>query len=430
MLQTKISHRTALIGVIGLGYVGLPLAVLSGQHGYYVRGIDQDKGRAGSVLAGKSYITDIDDEEILSLVRQNKLQISTDYADLKSCDIIAVCVPTPLTPQYNPDYSYLESAVRGIAAALRRGQLIIVESTVAPGTTSGMILPLLEATGLRVGRDFYLSYSPERIDPGNKNYSLHNIQKLVSGLTSMCQSLASRFYEKLGITAVPVPTVVAAEMAKLLENTYRDINIAFINEMAQVCRRQGIDIWEVIAAASTKPFGFQSFYPGPGVGGHCIPVDSIYYTSWARANGTAAELAEHARRVNAGRPLYIKGIVAETLQAAGKTLFGSKILVLGVTYKKDIADMRESPALKLIDLLREEGADVSFHDPSVEKIRSHSEELQRIGLHEDTLAAQDCVVLAVAHSAYNPAWLYANSRVIVDLANGFAGYAQDKITKL
>jgi UDP-N-acetyl-D-glucosamine dehydrogenase len=417
------------IGVVGLGYVGLPLAVLAGQIGYHTVGVDQDKRKTDRIRAGSSYIRDIEDQEIRKLVDKGLLDVSSCYGELSSCDVIIICVPTPLADDGKPDYSYLISAVKDISAILQPGQLVIVESTVAPGTTVEVTLPYLEESGLIAGVDFFLSYSPERVDPGNKSFRLYNTPKLVAGFTSACQSRAGRVYLSLGLSVVPVSHLAVAEMAKLLENTYRDINIAFINEMTQICRAYGINIWEVINAAATKPFGYQPFYPGPGVGGHCIPVDSVYYTYWAREGSTPAKLAEHARRVNLGMPHYVAEFIKETLQDAGKNISDSKILLLGVTYKKDIDDIRESPALHLIDLLQSKGAKVSFHDPAVETIQVKTGTMHKVVL-EKQASRQDCVVLAVAHSAYNLDWLYANCPMIVDLTNRMANYPQDKVHKL
>lgn len=428
----EISRRRDFtkIGVVGLGYVGLPLAILAGIKGYDVLGIDLDKKKVASLLSGNSYISDVSDQDLQALLCAGNIRIQANYSELQGCDVIVICVPTPLTGDKNPDYSRLISAVKGIAAVLRQGQLVIVESTVAPGITDSSVLPLLEAGGQKGGKDFFLAYSPERIDPSNKSHGLQNTAKLVAGLTARCQFLAQQMYEALGIEVIPIRTLAIAEMAKLLENTYRDLNIAFINEMAQVCHASSINIWEVIDAAATKPFGFQVFYPGPGVGGHCIPVDSIYYTFWARTNGTPAKLAEHARLVNAAMPHYVAGRIRKTLQSIGKALSGSNILVLGVTYKQDIDDIRESPSVELINQLSKEGGLVSFHDPFVAEISLNSSRLERVPLDEQTVVRQDCVVLAVAHSAYNLSWLYDASQVIFDLTNRMEKFPPEKIQKL
>lgn len=430
LLLEKILTRSVIVGVAGLGYVGLPLVILAGGKGFPVVGIDQDMERIDSLSRGESYIPDIPDKDVRVLLDKGSIQLSTDYNSLTSCDVIVVCVPTPLTADRRPDYSYIESAAGEIASILRPGQLVIVESTVAPGTTDAIILSLLQSSGLTAGTDFFLAYSPERIDPGNKTYSLSNIPKIVSGLTPACQILARNFYEMLGLTVVPVRTLSTAEMIKLLENTYRDVNIALINEMTQICRGNDIDIWEVINGAATKPFGFQPFYPGPGVGGHCVPVDSVYYTSWARASGTPAKLAELARRINTDMAQFVTGIITDSLQDAGKTVTGSEILFLGVSYKKDIHDVRESSVIRIIEWLKEKGAIVNFHDPFIKSIRVGSEDLQGIALDERIVSRQDCVVLSVAHSAFNLPWLYQTSWLIVDLTNALTNLRDSKLKKL
>jgi UDP-N-acetyl-D-glucosamine dehydrogenase len=430
LLHEKILTGNVIVGVAGLGYVGLPLVILAGREGFLVIGIDQDVERVDSLCKGKSYIPDIPDKDVRQLLDRGLIRVSTDYNNLTLCDVIVVCVPTPLTADRRPDYSYIESAAAEIASILRPGQLVIIESTVAPGTTDAIILPLLQSSGLRAGTDFFLSYSPERIDPGNKTYSLSNIPKIVSGLTPACQILVRDFYEMLGLTVVPVRTLATAEIIKLLENTYRDVNIALINEMTQICRGTDIDIWEVIDGAATKPFGFQPFYPGPGVGGHCVPVDSVYYTSWARASGTPAKLAELARRVNTDMTQFVTGIITGSLQDEGKTVTGSEILFLGVSYKKDIHDVRESSVIRIIEWLKKEGAIVNFHDPFINSIRVGSEDLQGIALDERNVSRQDCVVLSVAHSAFNLIWLYQTSRLIVDLTNAMAKLQDNKLKKL
>ncbi|MBS3899322.1 MAG: nucleotide sugar dehydrogenase [Dethiobacter sp.] len=418
------------IGVVGLGYVGLPLAMLAGIKGCDVLGIDLNKQKVATLLSGSSYISDVPDQELQALLSAGNILIQSDYSELSDCDVIVICVPTPLTEWKKPDYSSLIGAVKGIAAVLRQGQLVILESTVAPGITETTVLPLLEAGGQIGGKDFFLAYSPERIDPGNKSSGLHNTAKLAAGLTERCLYYAQQMYQSLGIEVIPVRALAIAEMAKLLENTYRDINIAFINELAQVCHACNINIWEVIDAAASKPFGFQAFYPGPGVGGHCIPVDSVYYSSWARANGYPAKLAEHARLVNAAMPKYLADRISELLQSVGKVLSGSNVLVLGVTYKQNIADLRESPSVELIKELCRRGCNVCFHDPYVSEISLNSAQIERVALDEHVVLRQDCLVLAVAHSAYNFAWLSEVSTLIFDLTNGMARFPQEKIKKL
>ncbi|MBS4008130.1 MAG: nucleotide sugar dehydrogenase [Clostridium sp.] len=430
MHEISCVQQSRKIGVVGLGYVGLPLAILAGIKGYDVLGIDLNKQKVATLLAGNSYISDVSDQDLQALLSAGNMRIQSDYRELSGCDVIVICVPTPLTEEKKPDYSSLIGAAKGIAAVLRQGQLVILESTVAPGITETTVLPLLEAEGQIGGKDFFLAYSPERIDPGNETFGLQNSAKLVAGLTAICRYAALQMYQALGIEVVPVSSFAVAEMAKLLENTYRDINIALINEVAQVCHAGNVNIWEVIEAAATKPFGFQAFYPGPGVGGHCIPVDSIYYSCWARANGVPAKLAEHARLVNAAMPKYLAGRIREILQSIGKMLSGSNILILGVTYKQNIADLRESPSVELIKELRRKGCIVCFHDPYVSEISIDSIQLERISLHEEEVSGQDCVVLAVAHSAYNLAWLSEVSPLIFDLTNCMAKFPHEKIKKL
>ena len=417
------------LGVIGLGYVGLPLAILAGQKEFTVLGIDNDEDKVASLRQGKSYITHTQNKELQNLLNNRFIQFITDYGGLTHCEVIVVCVPTPLTRDKKPDYSYLICAVREIAAVLRRGQLVIIESTVAPQATKEIILPILEATGLIGGIDFYIAHSPERIDPGNKDFGVADIPKLVAGLTPACRALACSFYQQLGLTVVPVSALAVAELAKLLENTYRDVNIAFINEMAQVCRANNIDIWEVIAAATTKPFGFQPFYPGPGVGGHCVPVDSVYYATWARSSGTPAKLAEYARVVNDAVPQYVSSMIVDSLPQ-GIDMSASKIMVLGVTYKKDSNDVRESPVIKLIELLTEEGAQVSFHDPFVAQIRVKDKVLSGTVLEEAIIAKHHCIVLAVPHSTYNFSWIHRVSPSIVDLTNTLESWPHRQNNKM
>ena len=413
--KNQISCHTKM-AVIGLGYVGLPFAILAGQKGVSVLGIDNSEEKVANLRQGHSYIPFVPEGALRALLTKDMVQFSTDYDELGSCDVIVICVPTPLTRERRPDYSYLIRAVRKIAKVLRRGQLVVVESTVAPGTTTNLVFPLLEASGLVGGTDYFLAHSPERIDPGNTDFGIADIPKLVAGLTSSCRTLACRFYQQLGLQVVSVSTLAVAELAKLLENTYRDVNIALINEMAQVCRVNQINIWEVIAAAATKPFGFQPFYPGPGVGGHCVPVDSVYYATWARDSGVSAKLAEHARAVNNGVPQYVTEIITDSLPQK-KDILDCKIMVLGVTYKKNSNDVRESPVIKIIELLIEAGAQVMFHDPNVSKISVNDLVLCCTSLEEEIIRNLDCVVLAVAHSTFDFTWIQRVSPVIVDLTN-------------
>ncbi len=420
MLQRKIAEKAARIGVVGLGYVGLPLALLCGQKGFRVTGIDSNQSRVISLQQGKSFITGVSEEVLRSLLAQGRLWVTGNFATVSRCDVIFVCVPTPLTADAKPDYTHLFLAVESIAAGLRRQQIVIIESTITPGTTMEKILPRLEGGGLKVGQDFFLAFSPERIDPANKAYSLGNTPKLVAGVTPDCQRVCQEIYTQLGIKVVPVSTPTVAEMAKLLENTYRDVNIALVNEMAEVCHCIGIDIWEVIKAAATKPFGFHPFYPGLGVGGHCIPKDSAYYIYLARRKGRPALLAEQARKINADRPVKIMKRLQTILVEQGKALADCQFLFLGVTYKKDVNDLRESPTVKVMELLVLEGAEVSFHDPYIKKLRIGNRLLARIKLDEGAFARYTCIVLTVPHSCYDVHWLKAVCPQIVDLTNVLA----------
>lgn len=416
-IAKKIAEKTATVGVVGLGYVGLPLAMLCAQKGFRVTGIDSDQAKVIRLQHGKTSMTGVSEETLQALITERKLAVFGNYAILSRCDVIVICVATPLTAGGEPDYTQLFLALEGIASRLRPEQLLIVESTIIPGTTLEVILPRLAAGGMKVGQDFYLVFSPERIDPGNKQYHLENTPKLVAGVTAACRQLGQNFYRSLGIEVVPVSSPTVAEMAKLLENTYRDVNIAFINEMAEVCRSLEIDIWEVISAAATKPFGFQPFYPGIGVGGHCIPKDSAYYLFWARQKGKPAHLAEVARKINAERPLVIAAELKKLLATRQKGFADSMLLFLGVTYKKDVDDLRESPAVKIMERFVAEGARIAFHDPYIEKLRLGEQLLSRISLDEETLAQYPWTVLTVPHSSYDCTWLQNVCAHFVDVSH-------------
>ncbi|WP_366924157.1 nucleotide sugar dehydrogenase [Metallumcola ferriviriculae] len=426
MLKNKVFDYSAQIGVIGLGYVGLPLAHACVKSGYSVMGIDTDLQKVAKLNKGQSYIADLCDADVASLFGGGKFSVSSHYGTLKSCDIIFICVPTPLNKEGQPDYNLLFKAVESTAEILSPSQLIVVESTVAPQTTEKNILPRLSKKGLLVGEDFFLAYSPERIDPGNSAYNLANTPKLVAGVTENCTKLTQNIYEQLGMFVVTVSSPAVAEMAKILENTYRDVNIALVNEMAQICSENGIDIWEVVSAAATKPYGYQAFYPGPGVGGHCIPVDSVYYTDWAQNGKIGASLVRHARDINAAMSKYVVDSLSTVLLNNGRQLSGSKVLVLGVTYKRDINDQRESPAVKLIELLSRRGALVSYHDPYVEEIKVNGRALHCSRFDKRLLNEQDCVVMAVAHKWYDLRNLSSSCALIFDLTNVTVGLGYRK----
>ncbi len=409
------------IGILGLGYVGLPLAILSAQKGFQVFGIDHNKERIREIERGNSRLVDVNDDDLSILLQNNNLSLSSSCEDLARCRAVFICVSTSLTNKGEPDHSHLLSAVEKTATYVKPGTLIIIESTCAPGTTQEIILPLIQAKEFHVGENLFLAYSPERIDPGNKFYSLGNIPKLVSGITPSCRLAALDLYEKLNIPTVAVKNTTVAELAKVLENTYRDVNIALVNELAKICPKYGIDVWEVVRAAASKPFGFQPFYPGPGVGGSCIPKDSSYLIHWAQKNNTPALLVETARRTNENMPEYTLGQVERFLKEKNLRLEGSKVMVLGTTYKKDVGDLRGSPALELIKLLISRNVIVSYHDPFIEKLEMDSLTLPGKELTNEVLKLQDCVVLAVSHSYYKISRLTSAADKILDLTGTLPG---------
>jgi UDP-N-acetyl-D-glucosamine dehydrogenase len=365
--------------------------------------------------SGKSYITDLSDLEIKEAQATGRFEVTSDTDRISECGVLVICVPTPLKNNKTPNYVYLFDALTSIAARLKKDQLIIVESTIVPTTSREKIIPILESEGFKAGSDFYYSFSPERIDPGNNTYNVGNIPKLVSGFSEECRNIAVAFYKELGIAVYEAPALEVAEMAKVLENTYRDVNIALVNQMARICHVYGINIWDVINAASSKPFGFSRFFPGPGVGGHCIPKDSTFYTYLARLQGMNATLAECARKINASTPAYIVSRLDDILSEKGKSIKGSKLLLLGVTYKKDVNDIRESPVFDMIDLLVSKGAKVSYHDPFIKHIKTHRTRLDSIDT-QDISAENDCIILCVAHSCYNDLD-YPKETLIFDLTD-------------
>src|SRR5271154_987861 len=398
-LADKISSRTAKVGIVGLGYVGLPLAVEYAKAGFCVTGIDLSAPKAESVNAGKSYIGDIDDEELAPLVAAGKLCATTDFSVIRDLDTVNICVPTPLRKTKDPDMSYIVAATEEIAKYFHPGLLVILESTTYPGTTDELVLPMLEKSGLKVGVDFFLCFSPERVDPGNPKFQTKNIPKVVGGTTPACTRLGSLFYSQALETVVPVSSTQVAEMVKLLENTFRMINIGLVNEMAIMCDGMGINVWEVIEAAATKPFGFMPFFPGPGLGGHCIPIDPFYLSWKTKQSGIEARFIELAGYINGQMPHFVVTKVQNALNDVGKALKGSKIHICGVSYKRDIEDVRESPALDIIHLLKKRGATISFSDPHVPEIRLEDATL----LAQDTAALKtaDCVVIVTDHAAFD-----------------------------
>lgn len=425
-LKEKIVRHKAKIGVIGLGYVGLPLAMEFSKAGFDVTGIEIDKDKVRMINQGKCYIQDIKQSELEELVKNNRLKATTDFSVLKAMDAVSICVPTPLRKTRDPDISYIISAVEEVAKYLRPGQLVILESTTYPGTTREVILPRLEARNLRVGRDFFLAFSPERVDPGNKIYTIRNTPKIVSGITKKCTSIAVTLYEQIIDEVVPVSTTESAEMVKLLENTFRIVNVGLVNEIALICDRLKLDAWEVIDAAATKPFGFTPFYPGPGLGGHCVPIDP-HYLSWKlKALNFYARFIELAGEINSKMPEFLVSKIDAALNEREKSIKGSKILILGVAYKSNVSDIRESPALDVMKLLKERGGKVVYNDPYVPQI----EGLKSIPLTESSLRNADCVVITTAHSDYDYKQIVKNARLVIDSRNATKGIKSKKIIKL
>lgn len=419
-LKNKIESHTAQVGVIGLGYVGLPLAVEKGKVGFPVLGFDIDPFKVEKVNAGENYIGDVKDEELKELAEKKILKATTDFSKLAECDVVIICVPTPLTVTRDPDVSYMKSAADEIARYIRPGQIITLESTTYPGTTQEVILPILEKSGLVVGKDFFLAFSPERVDPGNKRFSTKNTSKVVGGVTPYCLEIAYTLYIQTIVNVVPVSSPAAAELTKVFENTYRAVNIALVNEMMLLCDRMGLDVWEVVEAASTKPFGIHTFYPGPGVGGHCIPIDPFYLTWKAREYDFHTRFIELAGEINVEVSYYVVNKIYRALNEQNKSVKDAKIFVLGVAYKKDIEDLRESPALIIMEHLRKEGAVLSYHDPYVSIIEPHggsTVQLESIALTPEALSAADCVLIITDHSNIDYEDVVKYASLVVDTRN-------------
>jgi UDP-N-acetyl-D-glucosamine dehydrogenase len=416
-LEEKIRKRKAKVGVIGLGYVGLPLAVEFAKAGFTTLGIDVDPGRVKRINEGRSDIPDVSSKEVKVLVRNKKLRAASNYRALAGLDAVSICVPTPLCKTREPDISFVVSAGREVAKYLRRGQLIVLESTTYPGTTDELVLPLLSEKVLKVGKDFYLAFSPERVDPGNKTFSTGNITKVVGGITGKCTRMAKLLYEQVVETVVPVSSSRVAEMVKLLENTFRSTNIALANEMALVSNNLGVDIWEVVDAAATKPFGFMPFYPGPGLGGACIPIDPYYLTWKSRLMGFEARFIELAGEINRSMPEYVVSKVVDALNEHGKSVKGSSVLILGVAYKKDINDSRESPAREIINGLLGKGARVRYNDPYIARMELDGNIMKSVALSAKVLKDADCVVIVTAHSKYDFPDIVSKVKLVVDTRN-------------
>ena len=426
-IKNLINAKRARVGVIGLGYVGLPLAVEFARRGFPATGFEVDERKADSINRGESYIGDISSDALGEVVRDERLHATTDFDELSPCDAIIICVPTPLRKTKEPDISYILAAATEIQGRLRRGQLVILESTTYPGTTDEVLLPMFEERGLKLDEDFLLAFSPERVDPGNPQFHTDNIPKVVGGVTEDSTDAAAWLYSQIVRDVHAVSSARVAEAAKLLENTFRAVNIGMANEMARLCYHLGIDTWEVIRAAATKPFGFMPFYPGPGIGGHCIPLDP-HYLSWkARQHGFDSRFIGLAEEVNSRMPEHVVTLVSDGLNDEQKSLKGSRVLLLGVAYKRDIDDVRESPALSIIDRLRAKGAQVRYHDPFVSELRfddAHTEgggePLQSIGLTDDELRASDCCVIVTDHSQVDYKRVCQLSKLIVDTRNALS----------
>jgi UDP-N-acetyl-D-glucosamine dehydrogenase len=424
-LREKITTHTAVVGVIGIGYVGLPLAVEKAKVGYRVIGYDRNAIRVAQINQGSNYIRDVSDEDLTRAVVSERLSATTDFSSLGDCDVLIICVPTPLTPNKEPDISYVRSVGGEIARRLRPGQLICLESTTYPGTTEEILLPQFSATGLVVGKDFFLAYSPERVDPGNKRYTTKNTNKIVGGVTGACLSIAAGFYQQTIVDVLSVSSPKVAEMTKVFENTFRAVNIALVNEMALLCDRMNIDIWEVLDAAATKPFGIMPFSPGPGVGGHCIPLDPFYLAWKARQYDFHTRFIELAGEINNLMPYFVREKLARALNQRGLPLKGSKILMLGVAYKKDVPDWRESPALKVLRLLAKEGAVVDYHDALVPSFTDEDGTVRHsVPLTPDALSGADCVLIATDHSQVDWEFVVHHARVVIDTRNATKGVAQ------
>lgn len=416
-LLEKIKEGRLKSAVIGLGYVGLPLAVELGKAGFQVIAIDIDDKKVAKLKRGISYIPDIASDEIKELIKKGKFFATTSYSHISIADTVNICVPTPLRKSKEPDISYIISAAEEIRKYIRKGKLIILESTTYPGTTEEIILPILESVGLKVGQDFALVFSPERIDPGNKKFNTRNIPKVIGGVTNNCTKLASLFYSKFVDKVITVSTPRVAEMVKLLENTFRSVNIALVNELALMCKRMEIDIWEVIEAARTKPFGFMPFYPGPGLGGHCIPIDPYYLVWKARLNGFHPRFIELASDVNSLMPKYVVSFIQDALNEEQRSLNGSDILILGIAYKKDVNDARESPGVEIYRILREKGANVYYNDPYIAEIKINGQRIHSVNLNKNFLQRMDCVAIITDHSCYDYEFIKENARLIIDTRN-------------
>ena len=429
-LETKIATKTAAFGVIGLGYVGLPLGLTFSEAGFNVTGIDIDTKRIEAILAGRSYITDVDEKDIQQAIRNKRFRVTRDLSEIRNLQAVSICVPTPLRKTKDPDMSYVIAAADAIAKELRPGQLIILESTTYPGTTEELILPALEARGLKVGQDFFLAYSPERVDPGNPNFATKDILKVIGGVTPRCAELAAMLYGSAMKHIVPVSSTRVAEMVKLLENTFRSVNIALANEIALMCSHMKIDVWEVIKGASSKPFGFMPFYPGPGLGGHCIPIDPLYLEWKSKIDGFESRFIGLADKVNSGMPKFVVTRAMELLNEHNKAMRGSRVHILGVTYKKDISDSRESPAIEVIKLLSALGAEVTYTDPFVPSLQVEGQKMASMPLSREALASSDMAIIITNHTSFDYVEIVRNAPLVFDTRNATDGMKAKNLVRL
>jgi len=429
-LNVKIQNRQARVAVIGLGYVGLPLAVEFARSGFHVTGFEVEAQRVDAVNRGVTYIGDVAEHTMRELIASKRLRATTDFGELSEMDTVSICVPTPLRKTKDPDLTFILSALDQIKPRLHRQQLIVLESTTYPGTTEELVLPKLEETGLVVGEDFYLAFSPERVDPGNATYTTRNIPKVVGGVTPRCTELAALLYAQCVERVMPVSSARVAEMVKLLENTFRSVNIGLANEVALMCHSLGIDVWEVIDAAATKPFGFLPFYPGPGLGGHCIPIDPLYLSWKVRMNGFEPRFIDLAAQINAKMPEYVMQLVSDALNRQSKSVKNSSVHVLGVAYKRGVSDCRESPALAVMKLLTERGARISYSDPYVDELREEGLALRSAPIHEVLENGCDCVVILTDHPDFDYAYVARAARAVVDARNAMRNFPGEHITRL
>jgi UDP-N-acetyl-D-glucosamine dehydrogenase len=428
-LKAKFAKRQAHVATIGLGYVGLPLSVEFASAGFRVTGLDLSREKVDGVNRGESHIRDVPPEKVKALVAEKRLSASVDFDRLTDADAIIICVPTPLSKTKDPDLSMVVDAAKAIAEHLRKGQLVVLESTTYPGTTEELILPLLEERGFTAGEDFFLAFSPERVDPGNAKYHTRNTPKIIGGVTPACTEVAQALYAQAIDTVIAVSSTRAAEMVKLLENTFRSVNIGLVNEVALMCARLGVSVWEVIDAAATKPFGFMPFYPGPGLGGHCIPIDPLYLSWKLKTLNYRARFIELAGEINSEMPEYVCARVAEALNQKERSVKGSRILVLGVTYKRDVEDIRESPALDILRILERRGGRVLYHDPHVSELSLDGTTLRSVELLPSVKEA-DIVVIVTDHSTYSWAEIVDSASLVLDTRNATRGIALDKVLRI